>query len=136
MSINKNILIILIFYLIFNFDCKISSEYFDINEKYSDSILDEYVSDEDDSILEEESILDDYPQTLNGNSCIDCLQKYLNKKQQTELCSFKDPNKATSYLLDKCRNYCTDEGDISMFNRNIKTIGPLKTKICIDLKKI
>jgi hypothetical protein len=133
MSINKNILIILIFYLIFNFDCKISSEYFDINEKYSDSILDEDGLDEDDSKLEEESILDDYPQTLNGNSCIDCMQKHLNKIQQTELCS-KEPDQATTYLLDKCRNYCTDEGDPTIYNQNIKIIGPLKTKICSDLK--
>jgi hypothetical protein len=94
--------------------------------------------DDDDKNNEEDDNpkLSEYPDYLSVNSCIDCMQLHLNKKQKEKLCSFKDPKKATDYLLDKCQNYCTDDGDISMFNRNIKTIGPLKTKICIDLKKI
>jgi hypothetical protein len=51
MSINKNILIFFIFCLIFiNFGCKISKDFFDINEKFSD---DEY---EDEGTNEAENV--------------------------------------------------------------------------------
>ena len=127
MSINKNILIILIFYLIFiNFGCKISSEYFDINEQFSE---------ECDNILEDER-----PEDFSINKCINCMQTTLCEKYQRELCSFEDPNKATEYLLDKCKDYCTidtDSGypDVTEFNKNIGTIGELKNVLCKKLSK-
>lgn len=80
-------------------------------------------------------ILNKFPNKVTVNSCINCMQSHLSKRQKVKLCSFVDPKKATNYLLKKCKNYCTEDGDISIFNDNIKIISPLKTKICLDLKK-
>ena len=132
MSINKNILIILIFYLIFiNFGCKISSEYFDINEQFSE----EEEIEKCDNILEDER-----PEDFSINKCINCMQTTLCEKYQRELCSFEDPNKATEYLLDKCKDYCTIDthsryGDVTEFNKNIEQIGLLKNVLCKKLSK-
>lgn len=147
MSINKNILIFFIFCLIFiNLGCKISKEYFDINEKFDDE--DEY---EDESTNEAENVDDDSdckdsddkleerPSEFSINNCIDCMQFKLCQKYQKRLCGFENSKDATKYLIDKCKNYCTENtgrryGVVTEFNKQIAKIGLLKDALCKKFK--
>ena len=150
MIINKNILIILILYIIFtSFNSGKNNEYFYTTEKFSDGQLidtreiDEEIEEEEEEIEEDcgisDEILADVPKNFSINNCKDCMQNKLCKKYQRKLCTFTNSLDATKYLINKCKNYCTENterryGDVTKFNENIGKIGILKDALCKKFK--